>query len=1076
MMNLLFTPAIKLMNALTFSWKFIVLGVLSLISLLVVSIFLTLHLLETIDVANQELEGLKQVSHTSKLIHSIQQHRGLSAAKIVGVSTNNNQLDLINQKATGFFILVNKTLPTKLKSLPEWHTINDLWAGLKYESKTLDPNVSFSSHTKLIKLLFIFQRNLADYYQLPIVRDLDSYYLTNSLLFTLPISLESLGQVRALGTSYLINKNTFEREKIKFLLSTIKLPIGIFEGNINKIEKKTTPDGKNIITDANLFVQRVEKHIDFIVKDILSDTNTIHSMEFYKISTVVIDSGYQFLETSLISTLDTILKTRVEQAKYQLLFGTGLLSILFLLVLYFLVGIYYSTIRSINSLVTITHDFYNGKLDERVTLSTNDELNLIAISFNKMADGFLKLLVDKEELGLRLRTIIDNSPIGIWFSGVDGRYYFVNQTFCDLVEINEETFLNTDLSHLADLLGDEISQNCLNSDRKALGQDFPSISYETIHRPNGETRFLEITKVKLKNNQGEAIGLIGISQDITEKRHKDEALKLAEMVYKNSSEAMMVTDQTNRIIAVNPALSIITGYGKHELINRDPKILSSGKQAPEFYQSMWEELTLTGSWQGEIWNTKKDGLDYIEWLSINTIYDDYGKVFRRIALFSDITEKKKADELILRQANYDDLTNLPNRRFFNKRLAQEIKKADDVKLPLALIFLGLDNFKEINDSHGHEYGDAVLIEAGKRIVECVQNPDTVARLGGDEYTVVLSELNDLCIVEIICQKILEALRKPFFIDEMQFSTSASLGVTVYPNDASTVVDLIKNVDQAMYLAKKLGRNQFCYFSPSMKEEAENRLELLNDLRQAINLGQLEVFYQPIVELQTGNIHKAEALLRWKHPSRGMVSPAEFIPLAEDSGLIVEIGDWVFKQVVLQIKRCDEQFDLDVQISVNKSPVQFREVKNHSDWFTYLNDSQISGKKVVIEITEGLLMDNNDKIMKHLNQFRDAGIEISLDDFGTGYSSLSYLKKFDIDYLKIDQAFTKELAPNSENMILSEAIIVMAHKLGLKVIAEGIETEEQGKLLSDMGCDYGQGYYFSKPVPEKEFVAILKRNL
>ena len=599
----------------------------------------------------------------------------------------------------------------------------------------------------------------------------------------------------------------------------------------------------------------------------------------------------------------------------------------------------------------------------------------------------------------------------------------------------------------------------------------PHISYEIIPNLHSEPSILEITKVKLRNIQGEVIGIIGISNDITDKRQKEDDLKLADIVYRNSSEAMMITNSNNEIIAINPALSVITGYNSNELIGKNPKILSSGKHSQQFYQSMWEEIELTGKWQGEVWNTKKGGTDYPEWLSINTIYEN-GEAFRRIALFSDITEKKKADELILQQANYDNLTKLPNRKMFIDRLEHEIKVSHRKKKKLALIFLDLDNFKIINDSRGHDYGDALLVEAGKRITDCVRETDTVARIGGDEFTIILSDLSDIFKIESICQKILLALNKPFYIFEMPTYISASIGITLYPNDANTTFELLKNADQAMYLAKDLGRNRFCYFTASMQEQALYHLALVTDLRDAIRLDQLSVFYQPIVDLKTGAIGKAEALLRWKHPVRGMISPAEFIPLAEESGLIIEIGDWVFKQTVQLIKQCKAQLGLDIQISVNKSPVQFRENQGNLDWLAYLAENELPGKYIVIEITEGLLMNNNKKTIKLLSQLRAAGLGLSMDDFGTGYSSLSYLKKFELDYLKIDQSFTKNLALDSEDMILSEAIITMAQKLGLKVIAEGIETEEQRQLLLDSGCDYGQGYYFSKPIPVDEFLQLL----
>lgn len=1072
-MKKVFNPAINLMNKLSYSRKFIVLGGLSLLALLIVSIYLTSYLSGSISTANQQLEGLSQAQKTSRLIQSLQQYRGVSLAVIAGVKSSKDKQSIIKKKVDDNFIKVRSRLPSKLKEAAKWSNIIEQWKFLHTKGTNLALEENFNLHTKLIHDLNNLQLKVADNYLLLVMDDLDSYYLTNSFLFTIPITLELLGQARGLGVSYLVNKNTKSKKAIKTLLSNTIIPLGVFEDNIHKIKIKLITDG-NTLSPQEL-IQTIDKHIKMALSEILSDQSSLSSFDFYDLSTDVIDEGYQFLDNSLYSTLSKLLHSRVNQANNQLIISIGFSSTLFIIVLYFIIGLYFSTIKSINYLTKVTGKFYGGDLDARVTLETHDELNNIAIGFNEMAASFQNLLIEKEEISTRLRAIIDNSPIGIWFTGTDGRYHFVNKTFCNLVGIVEEDMLNTSSSNLAELLGSEIAHNCLDSDRAALEQDFPHLSYETIPRVNKKPYLLEITKVKLKNTRGKVVGLIGISHDITNKRQQEDDLKLADMVYQNSSEAMMITDINNEIIAINPALSDITGYSKDELIGKNPKIFSSGKQSQKFYQSMWEEIKLTGRWQGEIWNTKKNGTNYTEWISINTIYDEHGKIFRRIALFSDITEKKEADELILRQANYDSLTKLPNRRMFIDRLEQEIKVSHRKKQEFALVFLDLDNFKVINDSMGHDYGDALLIEVGKRITHCVREVDTVARIGGDEFTIILSDLSDLHNVESICQKILIALKKTFYISDMPTYISASLGITLYPNDANTTLALLKNADQAMYLAKNHGRNRFCYFTASMQEQALNHLALMNDLRKAISLNQLAVFYQPIVELQTGIIRKAEALVRWKHPIRGMVSPAEFIPLAEESGLIVEIGDWVFKQTVQHIKECKKQLGVDIQISVNKSPVQFRETIVNLDWLAYLTENKLPGESIVIEITEGLLMDNNTSTMERLSQFRAANIELSMDDFGTGYSSLSYLKKFDLDYLKIDQSFTKNLAPGSVDMILSEAIITMAQKLGLKVIAEGIETEEQMKLLLASGCDYGQGYYFSKPVAGDEFLQLLVKT-
>ncbi len=446
---------------------------------------------------------------------------------------------------------------------------------------------------------------------------------------------------------------------------------------------------------------------------------------------------------------------------------------------------------------------------------------------------------------------------------------------------------------------------------------------------------------------------------------------------------------------------------------------------------------------------------------------------RRVALFSDITQRKESEQLIWNQANFDPLTSLPNRRMFHDRLEQEIRKAHRAGLMLALIFLDLDRFKEVNDTLGHDMGDRLLSDAAQRLSSCVREADTVARLGGDEFTIILGELESLASLDRIVLNILSKLAEPFQLKNKLAYVSASIGITLYPKDAASPDALIKNADQAMYAAKRLGRNRYCYFVPSMQEAAVARMQITGDLRLALSARQFELHYQPVVELATGFIHKAEALIRWRHPTSGMVNPSEFIPIAEDIGIISDIGDWVFREAAGQAVQWRALYDPSFQIGINKSPVQFYDRgENHAAWFDYLREIGLPGQSIVVEITEGLLLDASDAVTRQLIAYRDAGIQVALDDFGTGYSSLAYLKKFDIDYLKIDRSFVSNLAPESNDLALCEAIIVMAHKLGLKVIAEGIETEQQRDLLAACACDYGQGYVFSKPLSAEAFEHLL----
>lgn len=526
-------------------------------------------------------------------------------------------------------------------------------------------------------------------------------------------------------------------------------------------------------------------------------------------------------------------------------------------------------------------------------------------------------------------------------------------------------------------------------------------------------------------------------------------------------------------IEANEAFCQITGYSLDEI-----NALSYWQLTPQEYageeEQQLESLNRTGRYGPyEKEYIRKDGQRVPVRLNGSKVIHRDGSEYI-FSVVEDITEKKKSEELIWQQANFDALTGLPNRRMFQDRLEQEIKKAQRAGLALGLIFLDLDRFKEVNDTLGHAMGDVLLKEAAQRLTACVRDSDTVARLGGDEFTIIVGELHDLDCIERIAENILRTLAEPFTLGNEQAYVSASIGITLFPNDATAIDALLKNADQAMYAAKQQGRNRFHYFTASMQESAHNRMRLATDLRGALAGEQFRVVYQPIVELATGHIHKAEALIRWQHPSRGLISPAEFIPIAEDNGLIADIGDWVFSQAARQVALWRRSIDPAFQISVNVSPVQFySDGHSYGLWFEFLREMGLSGDSIAVEITEGLLLDGNSIVTNQLLEFRDAGMQVAIDDFGTGYSSLSYLKKFDIDYLKIDQAFVRNLSPESEDLVLCEAIIAMAHKLGLKVIAEGVETEQQKTLLAAAGCDYGQGYLFSRPVAAADFDALLQ---
>ena len=452
-------------------------------------------------------------------------------------------------------------------------------------------------------------------------------------------------------------------------------------------------------------------------------------------------------------------------------------------------------------------------------------------------------------------------------------------------------------------------------------------------------------------------------------------------------------------------------------------------------------------------------------------------LIRQFAHIASIAiERELANRVIWRQANFDSLTGLPNRNLMLDHLQLAMKTADRENEKVAVVFLDLDNFKDVNDALGHDVGDKLLVECAMRIKRCLRADDTVSRLGGDEFVIILNGICGLSSIENVVQKVLSEIIKPYTLEFERIHTSASMGITLYPEDANDVKDLLKNADQAMYGAKAQGKNSYHYFTHDMQKAAIRRISLLNDLRYAVKNNELFLEYQPIVCFNDSKEVKAEALLRWQHPIKGRIAPDDFIPLAEESGLIIEISNWVFDEVTRRIKQWRREHSKFVQISINTSPSQyFNQESNITEWLTLLLERGLSARSILLEVTENLLMEADAEVSKKLFQFRQAGIDIALDDFGTGFSSISYLKKFPTDYIKIDKSFVNAMTDVSNDKVLCEAIIVMAKKLGISVVAEGVETEEQFNILSAMGCDYAQGYLIARPMQLSDFEAYLKEN-
>lgn len=670
----------------------------------------------------------------------------------------------------------------------------------------------------------------------------------------------------------------------------------------------------------------------------------------------------------------------------------------------------------------------------------------------------------------RLRIVTDNLPVVIGYVDQDERITFGNRPYQAFFDVPIDRVLG---SKVIDTIGPEVYAVSKVHIHNALN-GIPA-HFERQRNLHGQQRFDEVTYVPEVQN-GKVMGFFLMIEDITERKQHEENRQLTSLVYQSTSEGMMILEADGAIIDVNPAFTKLTGYVLEEVKGKHLSDLSAERHTAEFFQEIRRSIGRTGQWQGEIWNSYRNGDPYLISIKFNTVYDLQGKAFRRVALFSDITEKKASEEKIWREANFDPLTGLPNRRMFHESLRLEMKKADRRGTPLGLVFIDLDHFKEVNDTLGHAFGDQLLRDASKRLSMCVRGTDMVARLGGDEFTMILSELPESGDVARIAEDIIKRISEPFKLGDNEAFISASIGITMYPEDGRSVETLLKNADQAMYAAKEQGRNRYNYFAPFMQHATDQRKQLAGELRKALANQQMRVMYQAIVDLRTGRIAKAEALMRWQHPDRGLLAPRDFLGVAESTGMIIQIGEWVFHQAAWEVKRLREMEGEHFQVCVNKSALQFRDGAIHyRDWVDHLSQLGLPGNSVVVEVTEQLLHDTGRFATEKLTGFRNSGIQVSLDDFGVGYSSLAFLKRLDIDYLKINPSFVANLGTASGDGALCEAIILMAHKLNIKVIAEGIETEEQRDFLVRAGCDYGQGFLLAKPVTAEEFEASMHEN-
>ncbi|MBF0358109.1 MAG: EAL domain-containing protein [Magnetococcales bacterium] len=1025
-----------------------------------------------IEFTNNEQIGLTQIRQLHESINTMQKIRGLSQIQAqkpdkAVESKLKEQSQKLQNSISQFIEQLNH----------DQFKVGEMVSNLGKKTKNMglnlhtyhDKNRLFKEHSALLSQAEDISQEIATRSNLILDPITESHFIMSLVVHRIPTLLESIGAVRGMGSGFLSIDNQSEVDRFRF-----SEKIEGMRYNLRKIDRS-----KQIILNS--------------------------SPHLKPLFSCFIENKKQSAERFLLLS-EAILLNQAVGVDANLFFETGTYAI-------HTISSCYDNLS--DELSLLLEKRVNKLDDERTTISLGLTIALLftivafIIFYRKNLTAFNEISISESKNHAILQSAIDgivtidergiiqtaNHAVENIFGHAPGTLIGKNikilmpQPYRDAHDSYLEKYLSTGVKNIIGSIR-EVEGICPD------GGKFPlelSVSELTVDGKTFYTGILhDITERKLaKEALDEAYNELEqrvknrtseleeankqLLLEAEERNKAEQGLILASKVFENASEAILITDHNVNVIDVNNAYINITGFEREDIIGKNPSIGKSGRHDQFFYKSMWKKIIETGQWAGEIWDRNKAGKIYPKWLTINVVKDKHGKTTHYVGIFSDISRTKATEERLEQLAFYDPLTRLPNRMLFQDRLNQEFQGARRSKKQVAVMFIDLDRFKHVNDTLGHAAGDQLLIEISRRLNKCVRQTDTVSRLGGDEFTVILTDITNTKDVAAIANNIILSLQKTVMIDEHKAHVGASIGIAVYPDDGDDFDTITKHADVAMYHAKDSGRGNFKFYKEDMNAKFTNRMKLENEMHAALEDDEFVLHYQPKMDIESGRILSMEALVRWQRSDGTMVPPFNFIPLAEEIGMIIPLGRRILEMACIYNKNLMDTENIHLRVAVNLSPLQFQQVDIQEMVETVLNETGMPAEYLELEVTEGMMMDDSEKATSILNKLRDLKLSISMDDFGTGYSSLSYLKKFPIHTLKIDQSFVRDLTLDSDDSAIVSAIVSMAKSLKLRVVAEGVETPEQMEFLKEIGCHELQGYLISRPIPGDEFTAFIKSD-